>query len=191
MAPAQGWHAQIDKCIYLLTGFHVIPMLRWVPHAQRGSITRQLIGEGVGGIPQCAMSEAWQADGRQLDPGWGCCHDAARVHAGAVLMCISGLPLCWGLCLNMRAPGVEPGAQAWEACMLPLHYARPWLQVEPRAPNTDVWLRYVHTHIYIYIYAYKWYMYAWYMRFLEWWQLAWSHACPGTHTFGFPSGIIR
>ena len=42
-----------------------------------------------------------------------------------------------------------------------------------------------------YIYAYKWYMYAWYMRFLEWWQLAWSHACPGTHTSGFPSGIIR
>ena len=33
--------------------------------------------------------------------------------------------------------------------MLPPHYARPWLQVEPRAPNTDVWLRYVHTHIYM------------------------------------------
>ena len=24
----------------------------------------------------------------------------------------------------MRQPGVEPGAQAWEACMLPLHYWR-------------------------------------------------------------------
>ena len=24
----------------------------------------------------------------------------------------------------MRPPGVEPGAQAWEACMLPLHYGR-------------------------------------------------------------------
>ncbi len=23
---------------------------------------------------------------------------------------------------QMRLPGVEPGAQAWEACMLPLHY---------------------------------------------------------------------
>ncbi len=23
---------------------------------------------------------------------------------------------------EMRLPGVEPGAQAWEACMLPLHY---------------------------------------------------------------------
>ena len=23
---------------------------------------------------------------------------------------------------KMRQPGIEPGAQAWEACMLPLHY---------------------------------------------------------------------
>ena len=30
-----------------------------------------------------------------------------------------------GLTLKkMRLPGVEPGAQAWEACMLPLHYRR-------------------------------------------------------------------
>ena len=26
----------------------------------------------------------------------------------------------------MRTPGIEPGAQAWEACMLPLHYERQW-----------------------------------------------------------------
>ena len=26
---------------------------------------------------------------------------------------------------QVRLPGVEPGAQAWEACMLPLHYRRP------------------------------------------------------------------
>ena len=26
----------------------------------------------------------------------------------------------------MRTPGIEPGAQAWEACMLPLHYERHW-----------------------------------------------------------------
>ena len=24
----------------------------------------------------------------------------------------------------MRTPGVEPGSQAWEACMMPLHYVR-------------------------------------------------------------------
>ena len=24
----------------------------------------------------------------------------------------------------MRMPGVEPGSQAWEACMIPLHYMR-------------------------------------------------------------------
>ena len=27
---------------------------------------------------------------------------------------------------NMRMPGVEPGSQAWEACMIPLHYMRNW-----------------------------------------------------------------
>ena len=25
---------------------------------------------------------------------------------------------------EMRMPGVEPGSQAWEACMMPLHYVR-------------------------------------------------------------------
>ena len=25
---------------------------------------------------------------------------------------------------HMRTPGVEPGSQAWEACMMPLHYMR-------------------------------------------------------------------
>ena len=25
---------------------------------------------------------------------------------------------------DMRTPGVEPGSQAWEACMIPLHYVR-------------------------------------------------------------------
>ena len=27
-------------------------------------------------------------------------------------------------CPEMRAPGVEPGSQAWEACTMPLHYVR-------------------------------------------------------------------
>ena len=26
--------------------------------------------------------------------------------------------------MQMRTPGVEPGSQAWEACMMPLHYVR-------------------------------------------------------------------
>ena len=26
--------------------------------------------------------------------------------------------------LKVRMPGVEPGSQAWEACMIPLHYMR-------------------------------------------------------------------
>ena len=25
---------------------------------------------------------------------------------------------------SLRTPGVEPGSQAWEACMMPLHYVR-------------------------------------------------------------------
>ena len=25
---------------------------------------------------------------------------------------------------SLRTPGVEPGLQAWEACMMPLHYVR-------------------------------------------------------------------
>ena len=29
---------------------------------------------------------------------------------------------------NLRQPGIEPGVQAWEACMLPLHYWRILLQ---------------------------------------------------------------
>ena len=28
---------------------------------------------------------------------------------------------------DMRMPGVEPGSQAWEACMMPLHYMRRWI----------------------------------------------------------------
>ena len=27
-------------------------------------------------------------------------------------------------CQQMRTPGLEPGSQAWEACMMPLHYVR-------------------------------------------------------------------
>ena len=27
---------------------------------------------------------------------------------------------------NLRPPEVEPGSQAWEACMMPLHYRRFW-----------------------------------------------------------------
>ena len=26
----------------------------------------------------------------------------------------------------LRTPGVEPGSQAWEASMMPLHYVRCW-----------------------------------------------------------------
>ena len=36
----------------------------------------------------------------------------------------------------MRTPGVEPGSQAWGACMMPLHYVRSsWLQMGPKHRN--------------------------------------------------------
>ncbi len=31
---------------------------------------------------------------------------------------------CWTTCKTVRMPGVEPGSQAWEACMIPLHCMR-------------------------------------------------------------------
>ena len=33
---------------------------------------------------------------------------------------------------QMRMPGVEPGSQAWGACMMPLHYMRCWSCLGPR-----------------------------------------------------------
>ena len=30
----------------------------------------------------------------------------------------------------LRTPGVETGSQAWEACMMPLHYVRCWFHSE-------------------------------------------------------------
>ena len=68
----------------------------------------------------------------------------ARYHESNVSLC--GLFACFGCCLansqsavccrstewlmslattqGVRMPGVEPGSQAWEACMIPLHYMR-------------------------------------------------------------------
>ena len=43
----------------------------------------------------------------------------SRIAVGNSTGWVSDLPQ------QMRLPGVEPGAQAWEACMLPLHYRRP------------------------------------------------------------------
>ena len=36
-------------------------------------------------------------------------------------------------CQQMRTPGVEPGSQAWEACMMPLHYVRLWLLLRKKS----------------------------------------------------------
>ena len=45
---------------------------------------------------------------------------------------------------HMRTPVVEPGPQAWEACMMPLHYVR-----QCQCSSTQLCI-----YIYIYIYTY-------------------------------------
>ena len=40
---------------------------------------------------------------------------------------------------HMRTPGVEPGSQAWEACMMPLHYVRPCGRSDATRESQD-WL---------------------------------------------------
>ena len=44
---------------------------------------------------------------------------------------------------HMRMPGVEPGSQAWEACMIPLHYMRSAFHcakmfTNPPNPNVEI-----------------------------------------------------
>ena len=51
-----------------------------------------------------------------------CRHTSTSELYEAVAACASRLPLCTDG--HMRMPGVEPGSQAWEACMMPLHYMR-------------------------------------------------------------------
>ena len=40
------------------------------------------------------------------------------------LYCLPNVIASMGPAKGLRTPGIEPGAQAWEACMLPLHYER-------------------------------------------------------------------
>ena len=43
---------------------------------------------------------------------------------GTALLCHGSGPSVDAQNQPMRMPGVEPGSQAWEACMIPLHYMR-------------------------------------------------------------------
>ena len=51
-----------------------------------------------------------------------CRHTSTSELYEAVAACASRLPLCTAG--HVRMPGVEPGSQAWEACIMPLHYMR-------------------------------------------------------------------
>ena len=62
-----------------------------------------------------------------------CRHTSTSELYEAVAACASRLPLCTAG--HVRMPGVEPGSQAWEACMIPLHYMRFWLCRIPGGPN--------------------------------------------------------
>ena len=47
----------------------------------------------------------------------------------------------------LRMPGVEPGSQAWEACMMPLHYMRWCMQVHDGSPfNCDGFITHMSSH---------------------------------------------
>ena len=74
------------------------------------------------------------ADARTLSRGRA--HMAAAVRRAPGDMLLLASPEAWPSCsgrkrlcrggggCEMRMPGVEPGSQAWEACMIPLHYMR-------------------------------------------------------------------
>ena len=44
--------------------------------------------------------------------------------AGPALPCAMPCADCGHAVCKLRTPGVEPGSQAWGACMMPLHYVR-------------------------------------------------------------------
>ena len=74
------------------------------------------------------------ADARTLSRGRA--HMAAAVRRAPGDMLLLASPEAWQSCsgrkrlsrrgggCEVRMPGVEPGSQAWEACMIPLHYMR-------------------------------------------------------------------
>ena len=47
---------------------------------------------------------------------------------------------------NVRMPGVEPGSQAWEACMMPLHYMRPRYTDFSDTPSSSYYSYYFHQY---------------------------------------------
>ena len=62
----------------------------------------------------------WPSGGgsrREFDPG-------QAYHFVGVGCDTEGIPSLSDIRIKMRMPGVEPGSQAWEACMMPLHYMR-------------------------------------------------------------------
>jgi hypothetical protein len=61
--------------------------------------------------------------------GWGGGRRSKRtisVLSDAAVRCEFACPIrhLGVILINLRTPGVEPGSQAWEACMMPLHYVR-------------------------------------------------------------------
>ena len=57
--------------------------------------------------------------------------------AGGEVVCVAGSEI--PRTCQMRTPGVQPGSQAWEACVIPLHYVRTrnWPQNEGMSCLTD------------------------------------------------------
>ena len=65
---------------------------------------------------------AARASGIQSDPQSGLYSDRFRNPARPQALGAGGTLVV--RMVKLRKPGVEPGSQAWEACMMPLHYMR-------------------------------------------------------------------
>ena len=70
------------------------------------------------------------------------CASARVLHSCFIVVGSTSPPFCQGAqkkTTNMHMPGVEPGSQAWEACMMPLHYMRLFGGGKPRN-NASIYL---------------------------------------------------
>ena len=82
------------------------------------------------------MESVWKVHGSVWQAPGKCVGSAREVSEEAVLGVVGSEELSANTCEpsrkdvlrhfahKMRMPGVEPGSQAWEACMMPLHYMR-------------------------------------------------------------------
>ena len=60
-------------------------------------------------------------------------------HAGTVVILVDASTMNYKI--TVRRPGIEPGSQEWESCMIPLHQRRQAVICEDRAASATMLLR--------------------------------------------------